>query len=1079
MSTSMTLSPKGLYTNLNQLASVESGAMLKANNVILDLNSTISPRRGIKYYSSTFDITNAKRARQLLDYKGRIIRHIENKLAFDNGSGVFTDFTGLFEEAGNNTRMKALEFKGNYYITTNSGVKKISAKTTADITASSITDSGAPIGESFSWSLFAATNGFLGASEHTAYRISWGYKDNNNLLIEGVPSYQVEVRNITTNGPYGVDLRIYIPSEVTVSYFFRVYRCETRPITEALSTEFRMVFEGSATAPEIAQGYLDYTENLAESLREAGLPLYTNPYSGEGELASNFAPPYAVDLALFQNHLFYANTRLKHIKSMTLQNTLTFTSGISNFIVSDGIVTNTYVFQGQPEISTIVTQPESFYNTDVGQTVFDYFLLNSARNERRYFIYFDTGTSLAVPSGSDTVGRIGLRLDLVTGGTHNDIQVATHLATLIDGLPDFRATNVVSGSPTNIVTITNSANGVTDATADSIIQSTGLIFSTFQQGTGEDLTSGTVLLERAEYNTVEEDVDLTVKSLVDVINNDADSIVTALYVGDGKFSLIAKTFDDVPFYTATLDTAIETSFFPKLSASLNPSDASKTTNGLYFSKQDQPESVPLLQQLLVGSSDEPILRILPLRESLFIFKTDGIYRLSGYDKDSFTVNLFDSTAILKIPDSAVALRNNIYFFSNQGVCRVYEGGMDELSEPINDKLMPFISSNANLANLGFAVGYETDQCYMLGFCLKSTDTSAQVLYRYNYHTNSWVEWQISKTCAVLNKVQDKLYFGSGVASTLEVERKDFSRFDYADREITITLPSGGVSGSIIRPTGASQIETGDVLYQVQGVTIYQFNQLLSMLATDPSYPVNLFSTFTISSGEDISIKILALKNYLNTIDTSTFTDTNGNTSYVFTSPTGIVNIQLEYFEIIDRLNQSPSFFKTNYVKYERLTPVEATVVSRNTINNDITLEQEYGFLNGDLTLYKAIQSEVEFVPQTTGDPSSLKQFHTAQAMFRNRSFKNCQLAFNSDLSKDFNYVTFRPNSSGIWGQFIWGDGSIWGGEGDSAPLRTYVPATKQRCRFLGVRYKHFGALESYDLYGIALHYNSTSDRAYR
>ena len=56
----------------------------------------------------------------------------------------------------------------------------------------------------------------------------------------------------------------------------------------------------------------------------------------------------------------------------------------------------------------------------------------------------------------------------------------------------------------------------------------------------------------------------------------------------------------------------------------------------------------------------------------------------------------------------------------------------------------------NLPSLTFAVTYETDESYMLWTCLKASDTSAKVGYRYNLHTDSWTEWQISKTCAVLN-----------------------------------------------------------------------------------------------------------------------------------------------------------------------------------------------------------------------------------------------------------------------------------------------------------------------------------------
>ncbi len=1069
MSKNVTLNPKGLFTNFNSLSQVEPGALLKANNVVLDERGIIKPRRGIKYYSSLF-LNLSSRARQLLEYKGRILRHVENKLAFDDGSGLFTEFNGNYQDASNDTRIKGIEYKGNFYITSDSGVKKISSKTVGEISSSSIYDTGAPIAKGILTSLVAETNGILDANQHTAYRVTWGYTDSNNLLIEGVPSAISTAENPTPYGKFSVDCKIYIPNGITTSYFFRLYRCETRATTSSLSTEFRLVFQGNPTSGELAAGYLTYNDNLSEDFRNAGIALYVNPNSGSGEVSANFTPPMATDIALYQNHIFYANTKLKQTKIITLQDIMTFTSGVSNFKVIQGATTRTYTFQGLPEVSTVTCQPFSFYNDG------DYFLLNSARNERRYFVYVRKSVTPVIPSPTvqlDVAGRIAIEWDIQGLTTAN--QVALKLQQTLDALLDFSVINL-----NQVVSISNAENGDSDAVADGAYNPTHLVFSTFQNGIGEDFTTNKVLLQSNVINSDLQALEITARSLVDCINADALSPVTALYVGNGKLSLFSKVFTDTVFYTDTTDNNIKNSWFPILSSTQNSSDSSKTLNGLYFSKQDQPESVPLVNSLLVGSSDEPILRIVPLRESLFIFKTDGLFRLSGYNSSTFSITLFDSTAILKAPDSAVVLRNQVYFFGTQGVSRVSEGGSDKLSNPIDNKLIPLITTCPNLAKLTFAVGYETDQSYILWTALKSSDSIATIAYRYNLYTDSWVEWNVPKTCAVLNSNEDKLYFGSGSAATLEVERKNFNRFDYVDREMTITLPALSMINNVIKPTGSSQIEAGDVIYQIQGVTIYQLNQVLDMIITDPSTPlVNSFLTFKASPGDSISVKIQALTGYLNSVDTNTFTDSHGNTSYVYSPSSDITIIQNQWFAIVDRINQSPFFFRSNYPKYNRQTPVEALVISRDIANNDIHLNQQYPFLEGDLLLYKAMATEIEFVPQSGGDASSLKQFQSCQVIFQNRSINTAQIGFNSDLSADFEYVNFSLNSSGTWGNFEWGNGCVWGGEGDKAPLRTYVPARKQRCRFIGLRFKHIGALESFNLYGLALSYNDNSDRAYK
>lgn len=1064
MSASVTLSPRGLFTSFNLLSQVESGALVKANNIVINQKYIIESRRGIKYYSTPFDVTE-HRARQLLEYKGLIISHVNNKLAYDDGEGNFTTFNGTYTDAISNLRIRGIEYKGNYYFTSGNGVQKISAKTTSDITATSITEPGSPMAYGIDYELQTNTFGFLEANKHTAYKVTWAYRDNNNLLIEGVPSYQT-IANNNTDYTTATHLTIYIPKEVTGNYFFRLYRCETRPNTEDLSDEYNLVYEGYPTALEILAGKLTHTDIISTASAFSGLPLYTNPNSGTGATDANFKPPYASDIALYQNHIFYANCRQPHSKTITLQNINGITPNVTDIILSSSLITKTYHFKAEREKSYVTVQPKSFFVNGNNNAL--YFLVNSANNKRRYYVAFKYDDTNNFPETTEVSGRIPIVVDIKTAVTATDVTNALIAAFATNS--DMNAVEV----GTNLVSIENIGVGQADATADSIEANwaTALDFDTIVQGQGENLITGDILCDLDSVNN-------TVQSLVNVINADNTNGVEALYLGNGKIYIQRTDFSDVPFYVDTTDLIHKISWFPNLSATNDPSENNKQVNGLYFSKQDEPESVPLLNFVNIGSSDSPILRIVALRESLFIFKTDGLFRLSGYDKTSFSINLYDNTTILKAPDSVAVLRNVIYFFGTQGVTQVSETGTNKISNPIDDKIIPMISKCKNLDKLSFGISYETDEAYMLWSVLDYRDTVATVCYRYNIQTDSWVEWRIAKTCAVLNAQQDKLYFGSGVANTLEVERKDFSRFDYADREININLPALSYFGNIIRPTGASQIEGGDVIIQYQGVTINQFNQIINMLNVDPSnIGVNDFSGLIMNNGRSLTIAVASLVNYLNIVDTNHFLDTNNNTQYVFTGSTDFTIIQAEWFKIIDRLNQSPAFFYSNYPIYDRITPVEANIVTRDIANNDIYLQHEFPFMEGSMLLYKAITSEVEFVPQTGGDAVTLKQFHTAQMLFQNRSINSMEIGFNSDLSTNFEYVQFAPSSAGVYGSVEWGEG-VWGGEGDSAPLRTYVPQKKQRARYLGIRARHIGALEQYNLYGIALHYNENSDRAYK
>lgn len=1070
MSKTLTLTPKGLYTYYNNLASVPEGALLQANNTVINREGVAEPRRGIKWYSDEM----SDYAKQLLQYKARILRHVGSTLAYDDLAGNFTNFSGSFNQPNDYTRIKSIETKGNLYFTSDTGIQKLSAKSSADLSTSSIINAGGVTAIGGNAICLFTASGFLTAGNHTAYKVTWAYKDANGLLVEGVPSNAIEIENTMTIDA-NVRVTILIPYEITnTDYTFKLFRCEQKTIGTALSEEYNLVFEGSPTLSEISNGYLYCTDTLADDFRFGGTPLYTNPISGSGINQANYKPPFATDIELFNNHVFYANTRLRHFKSISLQDTNSFTSGVSNFIITDNTVTNTYTFRGVSEQSTVQFEAFSFIIDG------SYFLINSANNERRYFVWFDkTGTTPA-PTASDTLSRIGIKVTIASSDNTGTL-VAGHVKTAVEA-----ATNDFIIAPSGaILAFVNKANGFADATADGTAVPTQLTFNTVVEGLGEDAVNKFVLLDDNTDASIS--IRKTAESLCRVINQNDNEIVTAQYVSGlndtpGNIVLIRKSLVDLAFYTNTSDSNIVTSFYPNLSATKYASDSSTSVNALYFSKQDEPESVPLVNVVLIGSSDAPILRIKALRESLFIFKTDGLYRLSGYTSNDFSVSLFDNTILLKVPDSVAVLNNEIYYYGTQGVAKVSEVGKDVISKPIQDKLLPFISTAPNLAKVGFGIAYETDRSYMLWTVSNKSDTVATVAYRFNIETGAWTEWKISKTCAILNNNLDMLFFGSGKSKVIEVERKNFDRFDYADREINIVLPPLSTSNDIIKPTGVSNIEYGDVIIQTQYLTISRFNQILKMLDSDSKIGnINdlFYPNFSPNPGENLASRVSAFVTELNTRDTSGYLDIWGNTSYVFSGTNNPATIQVEWNKIIDRLNGSPSVLFANYPKYTDSTILESLVLNKNISNNEITVNNVLPWLEGDLILYKGIKTEVEYVPQHGGDPIDFKQFSTAQAIFEYRSFYLASLGFNSDLSTDFETINFSLNSAATFGNFVFGTGAVWGGKGDKAPLRTYIPRNKQRSRFIGSKFTHVGALESYGLYGIAISYNSYSDKAYK
>lgn len=280
-------------------------------------------------------------------------------------------------------------------------------------------------------------------------------------------------------------------------------------------------------------------------------------------------------------------------------------------------------------------------------------------------------------------------------------------------------------------------------------------------------------------------------------------------------------------------------------------------NRIYYSKLSQPEAVPVLNYFDVGDSDKQILRIFPLRDSLFVFKEEGLYRVSG-ETAPFTLALFDSTCVLTAPDTVDTNDNLIYGLMDQGVQTVSEGGVNTISRPI-DNIILRLPVFSNYKTLSFGIGYGSDNSYTLWTVQRDSDESATIGFRYSSITNTWTTVDRELTCGFVNPVDDKSYHGAGDINFIEQERKDFDRYDYAEREYDFNLVENNYYGTQLKFDSVSNITEGDVFVQTQKLTCYEFNMLLKKLDYDPSVgDSDYFSTLEASGGDNLRTKLEAL-----------------------------------------------------------------------------------------------------------------------------------------------------------------------------------------------------------------------------
>lgn len=1031
MPTSSMLRAKGLNTFQNFLSEIPEGSLFEAENVVIDRDGVVEPRRGIKVNGDLPEIS-----KQLLTYKDKILAHYGDALAFSDGNdpAIFTTYKkradfqttdvdtatdritiilhGLSENdkiifsttttlpaplvaatiyyvanptqndfqltptplgsvinltttgVGVHTaeydyvianpdpdiRIKSVEMNGNLYVTAATGIKKISA-----LSPLAIGEAGGIKALNLSLSIdFSTALGFLDAGNEVAYRITWVTTDINDNLIQGSPSY----RAVITNPSYdsrNIKINFPIPFGITADYSYRIFRTAQNPNPGGSGDEHKLVFEAQVTPAELLSGFVNVIDEQPEALRDSGLPLYTNEFSGEGILQSNDRPPIAVDIAAYKNTLFFANTTTNYkfnfnllgqdalvhlvpgsisavvfgagvttftypaghglttnqnivlvgtvaatdltppltgtdgIKFATRVNATQFTlvgdysaiskpttSTFTSFItITKGSVSNIYYFVGRPEKHDITV-------TAVGAGIAgDYFNINSADNAHPYYAWLnDIGAASPTPDPM-IANRIGIQIDYDgTGTPYTTTQIAAAVVTALSNTGDFTAVNIA-----NLVKVDNANSGfATDATSGS---ATFTVLNT-QQGFGEDAARH--LIRLSSFTSPAAQIEDTAKSLTNVINQNSNDVVYAYYTADindlpGSILLEAKLIDNNTFsLTASSNTNLDVvpkttgaMFNPDLSTSQSATNES-FPNRIYFSKPSQPEAVPATNNIDIGPKDKKILRILGLRDSLFILKEEGVYRLTGDTFVNFSVTLFDNSANLIAADTATILNNQIYALTSQGVATISETGVGIISRAIENIFTRVTSPSYPIFNsASFAFGYEADRAYLIFVADKTTDTFATKAYRYNTFTQCWTSWKKSATCGIAETKENKIYLGAADVSSVEVERKALTSRDYVDRQYNrnISLYSFGFVLDSVANTNI-----GDSLEQTQYLTAADYNRLLIKAKIDPYLLLdNTFPEIT-QTGSNLRLAMEALADELNASDTSLYTGSFNSTTNV-------------------------------------------------------------------------------------------------------------------------------------------------------------------------------------------------------
>jgi hypothetical protein len=574
---------------------------------------------------------------------------------------------------------------------------------------------------------------------------------------------------------------------------------------------------------------------------------------------------------------------------------------------------------------------------------------------------------------------------------------------------------------------------------------------TYTAGAYEDYTGVNRQFRVYSHGTPAQNITNTALSLIRVVNRQGSAIgstdVYARYTSSinslpGEIVFEATDFLGGIFYATANNVASGLAYTPALPAAGGTtvfSENNELGNGLAYSKFDLPEAFPLGYVQQIGNEKSQTIRIIPLRDSLFNLKEDGVFRVAGEDPESFSNSLFDNTITLAAPESVAKLSNIIFALSTEGVVAITDSNAETVSRPIENLILDiFEQDTTKVRTLSFAYAYESEKKYILFTIKQFSDSYATQAFVYNTFTNSWTTWELTRTCGIVLPFDDLAYLGNHDSNTVKVERKSRNYTDYIDDSIDVSiefvtgvLTAGSNQITLILPD-TTHLSLGQT---VSGTGIPDGAKISNI---NNNFTITLNKAATISGTVDLQFENGSLIRLANTLSTAA----------------GDVIYQNDgRFSIILEVNSDKS-----------------TILTRNPINS---------WTAGDANVLKAIDSELRYAPQTCGNPSSIKQVTEFIAMFQTPFFDKVDISFESDISGGKETVELEGQIGGVlWGLYPWGE-VVWGGVVRAVPLRTYVPRDKQRNTQLNITISHREAYAFYRLSGIQLYFNTGNQRVRR
>lgn len=685
----------GVISGVNS-QSLPPGALKQAANLILRRPDLLEPRRSIGQLSETAyppmtagtsitSIFGHQRTGKLwaLTSDGKTYR----RTAGSWGASI-TTLSGFDPTNLLSGYLRAAEMNGNLYFASPEVYR---------ITGDTATPTRAGLERGPELILTASGSGaLLTTGQSVAYRWTWGFKDANSNVVVGEPGGW---SLFTAAGTTNVIVKAYLgPS--SSGYFFQLWRTATFASGITPDDEMQLVFQGTPTSTDVANGYISFIDAQPDNLR--GAALYTNSGQG-GATKANLRPPPCSDIAAFRGAMFYAG----------------FAFGSSFSTVSS--YRGTFAMLGIPTVYSLTGAGAQVQAATPGAGQATYTFTSTTTYD---FTGIDNTMKLAV-QGCTNAGNNG-NFAVVSVDSANRKIVVTNGGAVNEAAPPAAAQAVCAALGTS------AGGGVTK----------------FHAAWAEDIANK--LWAVTATGTVAQQIDATARSICRVtLGNGATAVayvsgpsdapgLIEFRSSDSRFTVQGYGTPNAGTATAGPGTQFSTKWAPDISAAQTLT-ADGDLSDLAWSKYQQPEHVPATNRLRIGTFGKVASRILPLRDSLLVFKSEGgLYRVTG-DGTTFIATPVDLTLQLLNSQLACLLHNEAYAVTNRGILKISDAGLVPISNGVSNLIQPLLEPGGPLLWSVHCEASETDSVVYFYFRYQLSGggpiTTLQLIY--NAKTQAW------------------------------------------------------------------------------------------------------------------------------------------------------------------------------------------------------------------------------------------------------------------------------------------------------------------------------------------------------